>query len=159
MAGHTVAGNARRVTDPRALGDSACFLYKAVGALGHARSIIRPVDQVILRVLAAEVQRRKCPGCTNSLRQADISAHFAGPDKVQLHFRCRFCVFEGGGEIELTPAIYEEAARSAPSEEREGPVAEPISADEILVVHEVLGSWNRGLVELLARQEPTHPSH
>ncbi len=116
------------------------------------------MDQVILRVLAAEVQRRKCPGCGNSLRQADISAHFSGADKVQLHFRCRFCVFEGGGEIELTPEIYEEAARTAHSEEREGVVTEPISADEILHVHEVLGHWNRGLVDLLTRQEPSHPA-
>lgn len=129
-----------------------------VGALGLGARNIPAVDQVILRVLAAEVQRRKCPGCSNSLRQADISAHFAGPDKVQLHFRCRFCVFEGGGEIELTPEIYDEAARTVQSEEREGIVAEPISADEILHVHEVLGAWNRGLTDLLTHEEPSHPS-
>ncbi len=134
-------------------------LYKHVGALGPSDLKIRAVDQVILRVLAAEVQRRKCPGCSNSLRQADISAHFSGADKVQLHFRCRFCVFEGGGEIELTPEIYDEAARTARAEERDGVVAELISADEILLVHEVLARWNSGLVDLLTRQEPSHPSH
>ena len=107
------------------------------------------VDQVILRVLAAEVQRRKCPGCTNSLRQADISAHFSGSDKVQLHFRCRFCVFEGGGEIELTAEIYDEASRTASGEERETVLTEPISADEILHVHELLSVWNCGLAGLL----------
>jgi hypothetical protein len=86
------------------------------------------VDQVILRVLAAEVQRRRCPGCNKPLRQADISAHFSGVDKVQLHFRCRFCVFEGGGEIELTPEIYEEAARNGPAEAGADLASEPISA-------------------------------
>src|SRR5205823_4337514 len=77
------------------------------------------MDQAILRALAAEVQSRKCPGCGNSLRHADISAHFAGKDKVQLHFRCRFCVFEGGGEIELTAEIYKEAAEMPLPEERD----------------------------------------
>jgi hypothetical protein len=110
------------------------------------------VDQVILRVLAAEVQRRKCPGCSNSLRQADISAHFSGTDKVQLHFRCKFCVFEGGGEIELTAEIYDEAARTARLEERESLLSEPISADEILHVHELLSGWNSGLAQLLEPQ-------
>ncbi len=111
------------------------------------------MDQLILRVLAAEVQRRKCPGCDNSLRQADISAHFSGADKVQLHFRCRFCVFEGGGEIELTPEIYEEAARSARREERSELLAEPISADEMLHVHEFLDGWRGGLSELFSTVE------
>lgn len=112
------------------------------------------MDQVILRVLASEVQRRKCPGCSNSLRQADISAHFSGSDKVQLHFRCRFCVFEGGGEIELTPEIYEEAARSAKQEERMVLLAEPISADELLHVHELLDSWGGDFASLLGRTDP-----
>jgi hypothetical protein len=112
------------------------------------------VDQVILRVLAAEVQRRKCPGCNNALRQADISAHFSGADKVQLHFRCRFCVFEGGGEIELTPEIYEEAARSAKQEEREFLLAEPITADELLSVHELLEGWHGSVTDLFARTDP-----
>jgi len=111
------------------------------------------VDQVILRVLASEVQRRKCPGCANSLRQADISAHFSGPDKVQLHFRCRFCVFEGGGEIELTPEIYEEAARSAKQEERATILSEPISADELLQVHELLDEWRGDFAHLFASTE------
>lgn len=116
------------------------------------------VDQVILRVLASEVQRRKCPGCSNSLRQADISAHFSGADKVQLHFRCRFCVFEGGGEIELTPEIYDEASRSARSDERETLISEPISADEILHVHELLSDWKSGLSGLLGPRQgiPDH---
>lgn len=112
------------------------------------------MDQVILRVLAAEVQRRKCPACGNSLNQADISAHFAGADKVQLQFRCRFCVFEGGGEIELTPEIYDEASRAARREERETILSEPISADEILAVHEALLHWKGSLLDLLAREEP-----
>jgi hypothetical protein len=110
------------------------------------------VDQAILRVLAAEVQRRKCPGCGNPLRQADISAHFSGPDKVQLHFRCRFCVFEGGGEFELTPEIYEEASRTARQQRRREIVSEPISADEILLVHERLAGWESGFSELLTHQ-------
>jgi hypothetical protein len=112
------------------------------------------VDQVILRVLAAEVQRRKCPGCSNSLRQADISAHFAGSDKVQLHFRCRYCVFEGGGEIELTPEIYEEAARTAKRDHRGGHLAEPISADEMLHVHELLDDWRGDFRDLFTSAEP-----
>jgi hypothetical protein len=116
------------------------------------------VDQVILRVLAAEVQRRRCPGCNKPLRQADISAHFSGVDKVQLHFRCRFCVFEGGGEIELTPEIYEEAARNGPTESVEEPAGEPISADEMLQVHELLGSWSGGFGDLLAPEAQTKPS-
>jgi hypothetical protein len=125
-----------------------------IGVSRLGLSSMGSVDQVILRVLAAEVQRRKCPGCDNSLRQADISAHFSGADKVQLHFRCRFCVFEGGGEIELTPEIYEEAARSARREERSVVLTEPISADEMLHVHELLGAWRGGLSELLSAAEP-----
>lgn len=112
------------------------------------------MDQVILRVLAAEVQRRKCPGCNNPLRQADISAHFSAADKVQLHFRCRFCVFEGGGEIELTPEIYEEAARTARRDSRGLHLAEPISADEMLHVHELLEDWQGGFTDLFTRAEP-----
>jgi hypothetical protein len=115
------------------------------------------VDQVILRVLAAEVQRRRCPGCNKPLRQADISAHFSGVDKVQLHFRCRFCVFEGGGEIELTPEIYEEAARNGPAEAGADLASEPISADEMLQVHELLRSWSGGFADLLAPQAETTP--
>lgn len=108
------------------------------------------MDQVVLRVLSAEVQRRKCPGCGNSLRQAAISAQFCGRDKVQLHFRCRYCVFEGGGEIELTAELYREAARTAGQEERVTWMADPISADEMLTVHEVLEGWNAGFTELLS---------
>lgn len=111
------------------------------------------MDQVILRVLAAEVARRKCPGCTNSLRQADISAHFSGAEKVQLHFRCRFCVFEGGGEIELTAEIRDEAHRSAEREDRDTLHPEPISADEVLCVHELLAGWQTGLTGLLEPRE------
>ena len=118
------------------------------------------MDQLILRVLAAEVQRRKCPGCSNSLRQADISAHLSSTDKVQLHFRCRFCVFEGGGEIELTAEIYDEASRSARLEARETLLAEPISADEILHVHELLSVWSLGLAQLAEPRQgiPDHTS-
>src|SRR5215472_10157618 len=108
------------------------------------------MDQVVLRVLSAEVQRRKCPGCGNSLRQAAISAQFAGRDKVQLHFRCRYCVFEGGGEIELTAELYKEAARTAGVEERVTWLSDPISADELLTVHELLAGWNGDVVELIA---------
>ena len=125
----------------------------AVGALRPGPTTMRAVDQVILRVLATEVQRRKCPGCSNSLRQADISAHFSGTDKVQLHFRCRFCVFEGGGEIELTAEIYEEAARSAREEEMVELLAEPITADELLHVHELLDGWTGDVAHLLASAE------
>ena len=127
----------------------------AVGDLLFGPPTIPAVDQVILRVLAAEVQRRRCPGCNKPLRQADISAHFSGVDKVQLHFRCRFCVFEGGGEIELTPEIYEEAARNAPADVAEDDVPEPISADEMLQVHELLAGWTGGFGDLLTpRPEP-----
>jgi hypothetical protein len=129
----------------------------AIGDLLHGAPTIPPVDQVILRVLAAEVQRRRCPGCNKPLRQADISAHFSGVDKVQLHFRCRFCVFEGGGEIELTPEIYEEAARNAPSEVAEDGVAEPISADEMLQVHELLAGWTGGVGDLFTPRPERQP--
>lgn len=112
------------------------------------------MDQVILRVLAAEVQRRKCPGCAKPLEQADISAHFSGPERVQIHFRCRFCVFEGGGEIEITPEIHDEAARNARAEERAELVATPITADELLVVHESLDGWVGGFAELLSPRAP-----
>lgn len=115
------------------------------------------MDQVILRVLAAEVQRRRCPGCNKPLRQADISAHFSGLDKVQLHFRCRFCVFEGGGEIELTPEIYEEAARNSTVETREESWAEPISADEMLHVHELLAGWKGSFSDLLSPRPERQP--
>ena len=125
----------------------------AVGALRPGRRKMPSVDQVILRVLASEVQRRKCPGCSNPLRQADISAHFSGADTVRLHFRCRFCVFEGGGEIELTAEIYEEASRSAQQEERRELLAEPISADEMLLVHELLNGWGSDLSTLLVRPD------
>lgn len=110
------------------------------------------MDQVVLRVLSAEVQRRKCPGCGNSLRQAAISAQFIGQDKVQLHFRCRYCVFEGGGEIELTAELYKEAARTAGVEERVSWTADPISADEMITVHEVLTGWSGGVADLLTPQ-------
>ena len=116
------------------------------------------MDQAILRALAAEVQSRKCPGCGNSLRQADISAHFAGKDKVQLHFRCRFCVFEGGGEIELTAEIYKEATENPVPERDERPALDPITADEVLSVHELLSSWRLGLQELIASPQTEPPA-
>ena len=108
------------------------------------------MNQVVLRVLSAEVQRRKCPGCGNSLRQAAISAQFEGRDKVQLHFRCRYCVFEGGGQIELTPELYKEAARTSGIEERDAWLADPISVDEMIEVHVLLESWNGNVRDLLA---------
>ena len=120
--------------------------------------LFRRMDQAILRALAAEVQSRKCPGCGNSLRHADISAHFAGKDKVQLHFRCRFCVFQGGGEIELTPEIYKEAAQIPVPEERDHEFRDPITADEVLAVHEQLASWRYGLLELVASRQPEPPA-
>ena len=134
-------------------------LYTHVGALGPTVLKIRPVDQVILRVLAAEVQRRKCPGCSNSLRQADISAHFSGADKVQLHFRCRFCSFEGGGQFELTPEMYREAAEIATSEGEElllpepllVPEIDPITGDDLIAVHEILNGWSGGFSQLLEK--------
>ncbi len=108
------------------------------------------MDQVILKVLSAEVQRRKCPGCGNSLRQASITAEFTEADKVQLHFRCRYCVFEGGGEIELTPELYKEAARTASAEQRPAWLADPISGDELISLHQTLAGWEGGLADLLA---------
>ena len=108
------------------------------------------MDQVVLRVLSSEVQRRKCPGCGNSLRQAAISAEYSGSDKVQLHFRCRYCVFEGGGEIELTPELYREAARTAAVEDRVSWLADPISVDELIEVHALLEAWNGNVSNLLA---------
>jgi hypothetical protein len=109
------------------------------------------MDQVILEVLAAEVQRRKCPGCGHSLRNARVSAAYSAADKVQLHFQCRFCVFEGGGEIELTPEIYQEAAETALAEVEVQRQADPITADEMITVHELLAAWNSGFDELIAR--------
>ena len=58
----------------------------------------------------------------------------------------------GGGEIELTAEIYDEAARTARLEERDSLLSEPISADEILQVHELLSRWNSGLAQLLEPQ-------
>lgn len=121
-----------------------------VGESRRASPRMLVVEQVILRVLAAEVQRRKCPGCVRSLEQADISAHFSSEQLVKIHFRCRYCVFEGGGEIEITPEIYDEAARSAAADERLEQVATPITADELLVVHEALDAWVGDIAELLA---------
>ncbi|MGH7904257.1 MAG: hypothetical protein ACREPA_09055 [Candidatus Dormibacteraceae bacterium] len=105
------------------------------------------MDEVIIRVLTAEVRRRRCPGCGHPLREADVSAGFAGVDKVRLRFRCQACVFEGGGEIELTPEIYREPAQIGPA--AEPCCADPISADELISVHEILSTWNSGMADLL----------
>lgn len=113
------------------------------------------MERAILRVLAAEVQRRHCPGCEGSLARADVSAHFSGRDQARLQFRCHACGFEGGGEIELTQSIYHEAARTARAEDRLLAALEPISADDILAVHERLGAWNGAVTQLLGRAEPT----
>ena len=108
------------------------------------------MDQTVLRVLAQEVQRRKCPNCGNPLRSASISTAFLAADRVGLHFRCAHCVFEGGGEIELTPEIYREAAASAARERRAALISEPITGDELITVHQVLSSWQSGFKELFA---------
>ena len=118
------------------------------------------MEQVVLRVLRAEVRRRKCPGCGNSLRRADIEAGFRGENSIQLHFRCRFCSFEGGGEFELTPEMCEEAAQIAVAEDEpmvpepagihEG--VDPITGDDLITVHQVLHGWKGGFAELLSRR-------
>jgi hypothetical protein len=117
------------------------------------------MEQVVLRVLRAEVRRRKCPGCGNSLRRADIEASFRNDSSIQLHFRCRFCSFEGGGEFELTPEMCREAAQIATAEGEElllpepvaQPVLDPITADDLITVHEVLVNWSGDFSQLLER--------
>lgn len=115
------------------------------------------MEQVVLRVLRAEVRRRKCPGCGNSLRRADIEAGFRGDSSIQLHFRCRFCAFEGGGEFELTPEMQREAVQLAGRDDEE-PVAKeatanaslgPITDDELIDVHSFLRSWSGDVQELI----------
>jgi len=118
------------------------------------------VEQVVLRVLRAEVRRRKCPGCGNSLRRADIEASFRNDNSIQLHFRCRFCSFEGGGEFELTPEMCREAAQIATADGGEPALPEPESAaiavldpitgDELIAVHQILSEWSGGFSQLLA---------
>src|SRR5438270_712932 len=111
------------------------------------------MEQVVLRVLRAEVRRRKCPGCGNSLRRADIEASFRGDSSIQLHFRCRFCSFEGGGEFELTPEMCREAAQIATAEGEEPIIPEqavklaldPITADDLITVHEILSGRRGGV--------------
>jgi hypothetical protein len=120
------------------------------------------VEQVVLRVLRAEVRRRKCPGCGNSLRRADIEASFRSDNSIQLHFRCRFCSFEGGGEFELTPEMCREAAQIATADGGEpslnetetvtATVLDPITGDELIAVHQILAEWSGGFSQLL---EPT----
>jgi hypothetical protein len=115
------------------------------------------MEQVVLRVLRAEVRRRKCPGCGNSLRRADIEASFRNDKSIQLHFRCRFCSFEGGGEFELTPEMCQEAAEIATGEGEEPvlpepvsvPLFDPITADDLISVHEILHSWSGDFSQLL----------
>ena len=117
------------------------------------------MEQVVLRVLRAEVRRRKCPGCSNSLRRADIEASFRNDNSIQLHFRCRFCSFEGGGEFELTPEMSREAAEIATADGEEvvfpelaaAPVFDPITADDLISVHEILDGWSGDLSQLLER--------
>lgn len=113
------------------------------------------MEQVVLRVLRAEVRRRKCPGCGNSLRRADIEAGFRGDNSIQLHFRCRFCSFEGGGEFELTPEMCREAAQIAVSEDE--PLvpepagvfeSDPITGDDLITVHQVLHGWHGDFMQL-----------
>ncbi|SRR5258707_5466753 len=117
------------------------------------------MEQVVLRVLRAEVRRRKCPGCGNSLRRADIEASFRSDNSIQLHFRCRFCSFEGGGQFELTPEMCREAAQLATGEGEElllpepvkVPDLDPITGDELIAVHEILHRWNGDVGRLLER--------
>ena len=115
------------------------------------------MEQVVLRVLRAEVRRRKCPGCGNSLRRADIDASFRDESNIQLHFRCRFCSFEGGGEFELTPEMCREAAQIATSEDEEPVAVEapanaalgPITGDEMIELHRLLKDWSGDIQQLL----------
>jgi hypothetical protein len=115
------------------------------------------MEQVVLRVLRAEVRRRKCPGCGNSLRRADIEASFRSDNSIQLHFRCRFCSFEGGGEFELTPEMCREAAQLATADGGEPlfvevppvAVADPITGDELIAVHQALAEWSGDFGQLL----------
>jgi hypothetical protein len=117
------------------------------------------MEQVVLRVLRAEVRRRKCPGCGNSLRRADIEASFRNDNNIQLHFRCRFCSFEGGGQFELTPEMCREAAQIATSEGEElllpqhipAPEPDPITGDDLIAVHEILNSWSGDFSQLLEK--------
>jgi len=116
----------------------------------------------VLRVLRAEVRRRKCPGCGNSLRRADIEASFRGDNSIQLHFRCRFCSFEGGGEFELTPEMCREAAQIASTDGGEPAVRaaepvlvgvlDPITGDDLIAVHQILDGWSGGFEQLLEPQ-------
>lgn len=120
------------------------------------------MEQVVLRVLRAEVRRRKCPGCGNSLRRADIEASFRGDNSIQLHFRCRFCSFEGGGEFELTPEMCREAAQIASTDGGEPAVRvpepvlvgvlDPITGDDLIAVHQILDGWSGGFEQLLEPQ-------
>ena len=113
----------------------------------------------MLRVLRAEVRRRKCPGCGNSLRRADIEASFRNDKSIQLHFRCRFCSFEGGGQFELTPEMSREAAQIATAEGEElllpepvsVPDLDPITGDDLINVHEILNSWSGDFSQLLEK--------
>ena len=123
------------------------------------------MEQVVLRVLRAEVRRRKCPGCGNSLRRADIEASFRNDNNIQLHFRCRFCSFEGGGQFELTPEMCREAAQIATSEGEElllpehvpVPDLDPITGDDLIAVHEILSGWSGGFSQLLEKATAQSP--
>src|ERR1700694_6219040 len=100
--------------------NSQVFLYRpSAECLTPSLTVSSDMEQVFLRVLRAEVRRRKCPGCGNSLRRADIEASFRTDKSIQLHFRCRFCSFEGGGQFELTAEMCREAAQIATSEGEE----------------------------------------
>lgn len=114
-------------------------------------------------MLRAEVRRRKCPGCSNSLRRADIEASFRKDNSIQLHFRCRFCSFEGGGEFELTAEMCREAAQLATADGGEplllepeamtATVPDPITGDELIAVHQLLAEWSGGFTQLLEPQQ------
>ena len=109
------------------------------------------MDSSLLRVLSEEVRSRRCPGCGGSLRAASVSAEFTLGDIVAIRFSCGLCVFEGGGEIEMTGEMRAEANRSRVLDRPADPAADPVSADEVLAVHEALGAWGGGLTSLIAR--------
>jgi hypothetical protein len=116
------------------------------------------MDHSILRALAAEVHRRRCPGCTRSLKDADISAHYSTRDRVHLSFRCGHCNFEGGGEIALTPQMRAEAAAARRLPARMAVrVADPITADEVISVHEILAGWAGDFTGLLEAEPELKP--
>lgn len=56
----------------------------------------------------------------------------------------------------MTPEVAAEARAEYPLLPAHGTKAEPISADEVLGVHEILTGWEGGLVDLLESQPEVH---